>query len=249
MNGLSMIVDGLKFAIGGILDAIMVLFLQALDWLDEKTNGQFHDLIENAKVFVIDFFLTAKETLLGLLDAVKDILSGIIKFLTGVFTGDWETAWEGVKDIFKGIWNGIVTLLEGAVNFIITGINSMIRSLNSIRFPDWVPLVGGSGINIPTIPRVELPRLAQGAVIPPNREFMAVLGDQRSGNNIEAPESLIRRIVREESGGGNTALLEAILEAVRAGHIIMVDRRVLGQTVTQEQNRMTRQSGRSVLLG
>lgn len=47
-----------------------------------------------------------------------------------------------------------------------------------------------------------VPYLAQGAVIPPNKEFMAVLGDQKSGNNIEAPESLIRRIVREESGNG-----------------------------------------------
>ena len=48
-----------------------------------------------------------------------------------------------------------------------------------------------------------VPYLAQGAVIPPNKEFMAVLGDQKNGNNIEAPESLIRRIVREESGSGN----------------------------------------------
>lgn len=88
-------------------------------------------------------------------------------------------------------------------------------------------------------------------MIPPNREFMAVLGDQGHGNNLEAPESLIRKIVREESGGGRetNALLQAILEAVRAGHVIMVDRRVLGKTVTQEQNRMTRQSGTSVVLG
>lgn len=80
---------------------------------------------------------------------------------------------------------------------------------------------------------------------------MAVLGDQGHGQNLEAPEALIRKIVREESrgGGDDTALLQAILEAIQAGHIIMVDRRVLGQTVTQEQNRMPRQAGRAVLLG
>lgn len=102
-------------------------------------------------------------------------------------------------------------------------------------------------IRIPPV-KVAVPRLAAGAVIPPNQEFLAVLGDQRQGNNIEAPEELIRKIVREESSGGNTALLQAILEAIRAGHVLMVDRRVLGQVVTQEQNRATRASGRAALL-
>lgn len=64
------------------------------------------------------------------------------------------------------------------------------------------------GFNIPTWTPGQIPYLATGAVIPPNREFMAVLGDQKHGNNIEAPESLLRKIVREEakgnqSGGGN----------------------------------------------
>lgn len=109
-------------------------------------------------------------------------------------------------------------------------------------------------ISIPSVPMpafegdFTIPRLATGAVIPPNREFLAVLGDQRSGNNIEAPEGLIRKIVREESGGGNTELLQAILEAIREGQVIMVDRQVLGKTVTRAQNRMTRASGRTALL-
>ena len=63
----------------------------------------------------------------------------------------------------------------------------------------------------PSVYSYSIPRVATGAVIPPNREFMAVLGDQKSGNNIEAPESLIRRIVREETAGGNgdvTVILE-----------------------------------------
>lgn len=249
INGISTMAEGLKTAIFSIVDGIQELLIGFLDWLDEKTNGRFHSIIETAKGFVTGFFAAIKETLTNILDAVKQILSGVIQFITGVFAGDWETAWAGVKNIFKGVWNGIVSLLEGAINFIVGGINSLISGLNSLKLPDWVPGIGGAGINIPTIPEAKIPRLAQGAVIPPNREFMAVLGDQSSGNNLEAPEGLIRKIVREEAGGNNTALLEAILEAVKAGHIIMVDRRVLGKTVTQEQNRMTRQSGRSVTLG
>lgn len=252
-GGIEKIFDGLKSAISTIIiDGIQGILLGFLDWLDEKTNGRFHEIIGAAKLFVSEFSEFAKLTFGNLLDAIQLILTGLIEFLAGVFTGDWELAWTGIKDIFKGAWNHMVSMLEAAVNFIIKGFNWMISQMNKIHFnvPDWVPVIGGKsfGFNIPSLSEVQIPRLAQGAVIPPNREFMAVLGDQRSGNNLEAPEALIRKIVREESGGGNTALLEAILEAIKAGHVIMVDRRVLGQTVTNEQNRMTRQSGRSVVL-
>lgn len=112
-------------------------------------------------------------------------------------------------------------------NKVIDGINTVINALNALSFemPDW--LGGGSfGFNIGPLDNIALPRLATGAVIPPNREFMAVLGDQKSGYNIEAPEDLIRKIVREESGGGgmNTALLQAILEAIKAGKVLTVGR-------------------------
>lgn len=167
-------------------------------------------------------------------------------------TGPLGNAFFAVTEFIKGTINGLISNVEGMLNAVIKGVNWLIAQMNKIRFdiPDWVPGIGGHsfGINIPAVAEVRLPRLAQGAVIPPNREFMAVLGDQTSGNNLEAPENLLRRIVREESGG-STALLEAILEAIRAGHVIMVDRRVLGQVVTQEQRRMTRSSGRSVVLG
>lgn len=247
LNGINTMVEGLKTAISAILDGLQNLLIGFLDWLDEKTNGRFHGIIEIAKNFVTGFFTTVKETLSNILDSVKQILTGIIQFVTGVFTGDWGTAWEGIKNIFKGVWNGIISLLEGAINFIVRGINSLISGLNKLKLPDWM---GGGGINIPTIPEARIPRLAQGAVIPPNREFMAVLGDQRNGNNLEAPEGLLRKIVREESGGGGDyfAMLQAILEAIQAGHIIMVDRTKLGQTVKNELNRMTRSSGRAALL-
>mgnify|MGYP001551501415 CR=1 FL=1 len=92
-------------------------------------------------------------------------------------------------------------MIRGAVS----GINSVINALNrfNIKIPSWVPFFGGKtfGFNLRTISAPQIPYLASGAVIPPNKEFMAVLGDQTHGNNIEAPESLIRKIVREESSG------------------------------------------------
>ena len=118
-----------------------------------------------------------------------DVFSGLAAFISGVFQGDWEKAWDGVVGVFKGI-----------VNILIDALNIFIRGLNLIQFdlPDWDILGSWAGktlgIDIP-----EIPHLAQGAVIPPNREFMAVLGDQKHGRNLEAPEDLIRQIVREET--------------------------------------------------
>lgn len=93
-----------------------------------------------------------------------------------------------------------------------------------------------------------VPALAGGAVIPANREFMAILGDQKYGNNIEAPEALIRKIVREESGGGVTELLQDILSAIKSGHAIVVDRREIGRTAAQGINDITVSTGKNPLL-
>lgn len=229
--------------------------LSFLGWLDEKTGGRFHGIIETAKGFVTGFFDSVKTTLGETLDAVKQIFTGIAQFIGGAFTNDWDLAWEGIKNIFKGVWNGIVSLLEGAVNLIIKGLNWLISQMNKISFtvPSWVPGVGGKslGISIPSIPEAKIPRLARGAVIPPNREFMAVLGDQRSGNNLEAPEDLIRQIVREESGGGSAELvqlLQSILKAIKDGHIIMVDGTVFGRTAIKTINGVTTAAGEQLLL-
>lgn len=188
------------------------------------------------------------------MDAVKQIFTGITQFLTGVFTNDWDMAWEGVKNIFKGAWNGVVGLLEGAVNLIVKGVNALISGLNKLHIdiPDN-PFTGAMrlGFNIPSIPEAKIPRLAQGAVIPPNREFMAVLGDQRSGTNLEAPEDLIRKIVREESGGGNaelSQLLRSILNAVKEGHVIVVDGMVFGRTAIKAINGVTIAAGKQQLI-
>lgn len=253
IGGISKIFDGLKTAVFAVIDGIKDTLLSFLTWLDEKTNGKFHGIIEAAKEFVTGFFDGMKETLGGWIDGVKTALNGLIKFVTGVFTLDWDMAWEGVKDIFKGMWNSCISLLEGAINFIIRGLNWLIAQMNKIEFkvPEWVPSVGGSsiGINIPSISETKIPRLAQGAVIPPNREFLAVLGDQRSGTNLEAPEDLIRKIVREEAGGNdNTALLQAILTAIKDGHIIMVDGSVFGRTAIKTINSVNTSAGKQLLL-
>lgn len=153
---------------------------------------------------------------------VIEALRGLIDFLAGVFTGDWGRAWDGIRRIVENVWEGITGIVRGAVNLVIdcvnalirgaaAGVNAVIGALNAIhvKVPNWVPEFGGRqfGINLPTVTAPQVPYLAKGAVIPPNAEFLAVLGDQKNGRNLEAPEALLRQIVREEGGG--TARFEA----------------------------------------
>lgn len=152
-----------------------------------------------------------------IIDDVEGVLSGLIEFITGVFSGDWEQAWSGIVNTFKNIWNGIIDIVQSVLNGVIAGVNKIIDAINTLSWeiPDWVPGIGGKtfGFNIGHVNGVDLsswkfniPKLAQGAVIQPNQPFMAMLGDQRQGRNIEAPEDLIRQIVAEESGSKNITI-------------------------------------------
>lgn len=174
-----------------------------------------------------------------LIQGLKDVFGGLIDFVTGVFTGDWEKAWGGVVKIFKGIWNTILSIVGSVVNLIIDGINWLISKLNTIQFsiPDWVPGIGGKsyGINISPVEKWEIPYLAQGAVIPPNREFLAVLGDQKQGTNIETPLSTMIQAFRTALsdmgyGGEQTVILQ-------------VDKEQLGKVVYKLNKAETRRIG------
>lgn len=124
-------------------------------------------------------------------------------------------AWESLKQSTANIWNGIalaiktpinsiISMLNSMVSGVVSAVNNVIETLNKLKVdvPDWVPIYGGEtfGFNIRKISAPRIPYLATGAVIPPNAPFLAMMGDQKHGTNLEAPESLIRKIVREETG-------------------------------------------------
>ena len=242
--GIAGIFGGLKNAVGAVIDGIRDWLNGLLDWIDNKTNGKLKPLIIGIKAIVTAVFGNIKQTVGNVIDDIKTIFSGLIKFISGVFSGDFDRAWEGIKDIFKGVWNTIIDLLNGAINIIIKGINWLIKQMNKISFdvPSWVPFVGGKsiGVNISYISENVLPRLAKGAVIPANDEFLAVLGDQTHGNNIEAPEGLIRKIVREESGGSGEVHVTIVLDSVTG--------KKLFETVVRENNAVVRATGASPLV-
>lgn len=242
--GIAGIFGGLKVAIGSVIDGIRDFLNGLLDWIDQKTNGKLKPIITGIKAIVTAVFGNIKQTIGNVIDEIKTIFSGLIKFISGVFSVDFDKAWEGIKDIFKGIWNTMIDLLNGAINIIIKGLNWLIKQMNKISFnvPSWVPFVGGKsiGVNISYISENVLPRLAKGAVIPANDEFLAVLGDQSHGNNIEAPEGLIRKIVREESGGSGEVHVTIVLDSVTG--------KKLFETVVRENNAVVRATGASPLV-
>lgn len=153
--------------------------------------------------------------------------------------GGLKDAWDGLTSWFSGVWDNLFGNRKVSVD---VDAKSSAGNYNSS------PRV--SSRSIPEIATYNIPALARGAVIPPNREFLAVLGDQRSGNNLEAPEGLIRKIFREESGGANESvimLLQSLLEAVKDGHVIMVDGTVFGRTAIRTINGITTATGRQQL--
>ena len=173
----------------------------------------------------------------------ENILGGIIQFIKGVFTGDLKMALDGVKKVAKGIVNGVLIIVESFINNIIRGLNWLITKINSIslKVPSWVPGVGGKGWSphIGQMSSISLPRLATGAVIPPNKEFLAVLGDQKSGTNIETPLATMVEAFKQamaESGGGATTV------------VIQLDGKEIARSTVKNINNMTRAAGKPVLL-
>jgi hypothetical protein len=135
---------------------------------------------------------------------ITDPIKSAFETALGSIQSTWESTFNGIRDFVKGIINGLIDLLNGLLGALTGGLNGMIDALNSISvhlpegLANWLNIPADLGINIANLSVPQIPRLATGAVIPPNSQFAAILGDQRTGTNIEAPADLIRQIVGEE---------------------------------------------------
>ena len=177
---------------------------------------------------------------------IKDIWEGIKTFwnekIAPWFTlTKWQElagkCGDGLKSGFKNAINAIIGFFE-------TLINRVIEKFNKISFtvPDWILGIGGKTFGV-NISKVSIPRLAEGAVIPPNREFLAVLGDNKKENEIVSPVSTMKQAFMEAMiemggnfGGGNT---EVVLE---------IDGREFGRAVVEQGNRENRRIGTRLVI-
>lgn len=175
--------------------------------LASTSKSNFSSVRTNASTYFGKASSESKKTWSSTYSSLKTTWANMSSKSTSSFGGmrsSIVTIFTSLKSKLKTPINGIISFLNNMISGVTTMVNRVIQSLNSlsITVPKWVPTYGGKkfGFNLSTVKSYRIPYLATGAVIPPNREFMAVLGDQKHGTNIETPEGLLRKIIREELG-------------------------------------------------
>lgn len=238
--------DNILEFVASLVECATNIYNNAIAPIVKWVQGYLYPILANTINTIWNIISNVAGFFMDIISSIIQACTGVTEFLSGVFTLDFQRALDGLQEItnsfanagialFEGAVNIIIDLINGMINGVVTGINVVINALNSIKFdvPDWVPIWGGKkfGINLspltaPQIPKLSIPRLATGAVIPPNREFLAVLGDQSQGANIEAPLETIKQAFREalaESGGSGRQM----------NVVLQVGRRELARTVVE----------------
>ncbi|CUP46567.1 hypothetical protein [Hungatella hathewayi] len=134
-----------------------------------------------------------KTTFESVTSNVQTVFNGLIDFINKDFTEGWTSAWNGVKEVFRGVFNGVVELLENAMNFVRDGINTVLHGLDDIA--SAVGDLIGFDISVPMIPQIKLKRLAQGGYVGANQPQLAMIGDNRHYGEIVAPEDKMQAMV------------------------------------------------------
>ena len=215
-GGIFAVAIGAAIAVGVLLyknwDKICEAATKLKDWVVEKTRAlgetvtrTLSNLGNKISTIWSNMWSNAHEKWNAMWSTIGDFVGKIKDGIVEKFTSAKDKVVEifgGIKDTIRNILNKVIGIVNGAIGTV----NSAIGGIESaLSFGPWeVPTPFGSktigfSASFPRVPTV--PYLAKGAVIPPRSEFLAVLGDQKQGNNIETPEALLRKIVREETGG------------------------------------------------
>lgn len=137
-----------------------------LMWLIDKLSPAFTTIGS----IISNVFGTVFGVISDVIGGIVDVFSGLIDFIEGIFTGNWEQCWNGIVSIFDGIFSAISSIAKFPINLLIDLLNGFISGINAIKIPDWVPAVGGRGIDIPYIPK-----LAKGGIV--DNPTVAMIGE------------------------------------------------------------------------
>lgn len=218
-GGVFVLAVGACIAIGVLLyknwDKIKEMAGKVWDWISNKTRRFVEDIgnkLRGLATKMTTIWGNIKASAHQKWNAIWSTVSGFAERIKNAIVDKFTSAKNTVVDVFNGMRDAIRSVLNNiisVVNGAISKVNGVVSAIESaFSFGPWkVPTPFGSktiGFKA-TFPRVPtVPYLAKGAVIPPRSEFLAVLGDQKQGNNIETPEALLRKIVREETAGRQT---------------------------------------------
>lgn len=218
-GGVFVLAVGACIAIGVLLyknwDKIKEMAGKVWDWVSNKTRRFVEDIgnkLRGLATKMTTIWGSIKASAHQKWNAIWSTVSGFVERIKNAIVDKFTSAKNTVVGVFNGMGDAIRSVLNNiisVVNGAISKVNGVVSAIESaFSFGPWkVPTPFGSktiGFRA-TFPRVPtVPYLAKGAVIPPRSEFLAVLGDQKQGNNIETPEALLRKIVREETAGRQT---------------------------------------------
>ena len=202
-----------------ILNLLRLLWGQVLGYMIDKATASTSRIISQFSAIIdfIKFIFTAD--LEELFEGIVKIIEGDIDYMFGKMEAFFnffglEFDFDKIKNGFKGMVNSVIGFLNKLISGVVRGINYVVDAINSLSFdvPDWVPGIGGEkfGFNLSRVAAPQIPYLAQGAVIPPRAPFLAVLGDQRNGENIEAPLATIEEAVARVTGQQSEQMIAAL---------------------------------------
>ena len=227
------LVDILAKAIEGITDIweywkpIIIGVMAVVQWAWDTVLKPLANFFTTKLVGAVQGFGYSIQTVFN---GVKKVFSGVIDFVTGVFTGNWKKAWNGIVDIFTGIFQGISGVVKAPINTVIGIVNAAIDKINGFGFsvPDWVPIIGGRSFRV-NVPKLNY--LARGGIV--NKQSLNMLAE---GNNPEAVIPLkkdlsaiqqIADLITDHMDGGNNGGVFEI-------NLVLEDGSVLARKVIKE---------------
>ena len=222
--------DDILLLVAGVANCLLDLWNNLLAPVAKWIIATFGPAFAEVFNAIADVVGVAVGAIADAIDLAVVVLRGLADFLSAVFRGNWDAAWQAIGNTVNTVWdkmtnaiktavNGIIGFINRMISAVVTGINAVINALNGLSF-DLPDIFGGGhvGFHISTLTAPQIPYLAQGAVIPANREFLAVLGDQSHGTNVEAPLDTIKQAVAEvmeDLQAGQMAGFEAVVAVLQ----------------------------------
>ena len=181
---------------------------------------------------------------LKIIKSITGVISTVTGLIKDIVNGNWEKVWNTARKIVKNVVNGIIGLFEGMVNKAIDAINFLLAPLRKLTALGATAMnaIFGTSFSVPEpFGHVTIPKLATGAVIPPNAPFLAMLGDQKNGTNIETPLDTMIQAFKTALNDGNYAGNKT------ATVIMQIDKQEFGRAVVKFGNKETQRVGISLV--
>lgn len=178
----------------------------------------------------IGFFKNMFDSVISIVGSIMDVFSGLINFISGVFTADWGKAWGGIKEVFSGIFGALGAICKAPINGVIGIINGAISGINAlgITIPDWVPVIGGKDfrLNIPKIPALAVGTPNWGGGLAQISEKGGEIVDLPSGSRVYPHDESVKRAFNDgaRSGGAGSITIAKLADQIIVREEADIDR-------------------------